>query len=161
MPKRERVPLYVPEHPDSVWSADFMLDALACGRSFRTFNVTDDFNREIVHIEIDTSITSVRLVRIFERIAQERPFPQVQRTDNRPEFLGKAFVQWAKAHGMAIQYIQPGKPNQNAYIEPSTAPIARRCLTSTCSPDSKMSAMPPGSSTSTTTNTVPTILSAA
>ena len=118
MPKRERVPLYVPEHPDSVWSADFMLDALACGRSFRTFNVTDDFNREIVHIEIDTSITSVRLVRIFERIAQERPFPQVQRTDNRPEFLGKAFVQWAKAHGMAIQYIQPGKPNQNAYIEP-------------------------------------------
>ena len=118
MPKRERVPLYVPEHPDSVWSADFMLDALACGRSFRTFNVTDDFNREIVHIEVDTSITSVRLVRIFERIAQERPFPQVQRTDNRPEFLGKAFVQWAKAHGMAIQYIQPGKPNQNAYIEP-------------------------------------------
>ena len=61
---------------------DFMLDALACGRPFRTFNITDDFNREAVHIEIDTSITSLRLVRIFERIRQERPLPQVLRTDN-------------------------------------------------------------------------------
>ena len=117
LPKRERVPLYVPEHPDTIWSADFMHDALACGRPFRTFNVLDDFNREAVHIEVDTSITSVRLVRIFERIAQERPLPQVLRTDNGPEFLGDVFVQWAKGRGMAIQYIQPGKPNQNAYIE--------------------------------------------
>jgi len=117
LPKRERVPLYVPECPDRVWSADFMLDALACGRSFRAFNLLDDFNRGAIHIEVDTSITSARLVRIFERIAQERPLPQVLRTDNGPEFLGEAFVSWAKAHGMAIQYIQPGKPNQNAYIE--------------------------------------------
>ena len=115
--KRERVPLYVPERPDTVWSADFMLDALACGRSFRTFNIIDDFNREIVHIEVDTSLTSQRLVRIFEQIRQERPLPQVLRTDNGPEFLGEAFTAWAKANGMAIQYIQPGKPNQNAYIE--------------------------------------------
>src|SRR5690606_38352316 len=85
--KRECVPLYVPECPDRVWSADFMLDALACGRSFRTFNLLDDFNREAVHIEVDTSITSARLVRIFERISQERPLPQVLRTDNGPEFL--------------------------------------------------------------------------
>lgn len=117
LPKRECVPLYVPEQPDTVWSADFMLDALACGRSFRTFNIIDDFNREIVHIEVDTSITSQRLVRIFEQIRQERPLPQVLRTDNGPEFLGEAFVQWAKLNGMAIRYIQPGKPNQNAYIE--------------------------------------------
>lgn len=117
LPKRERVPLYVPEHPDSVWSADFMLDALACGRSFRTFNITDDFNREAVHIEVDTSITSARLVRIFEQIRQERPLPRVLRTDNGPEFLSETFKQWARRHGMAIQYIQPGKPNQNAYIE--------------------------------------------
>lgn len=117
LPKRERVPLYVPEHPDTVWSADFMCDALACGRGFRTFNITDDFNREAVHIEIDTSITSTRLVRIFEQVRQERPLPQVLRTDNGPEFLGEIFTQWAKRQGMAIQYIQPGKPNQNAYIE--------------------------------------------
>lgn len=94
-----------------------MSDALACGRNLRTFNITDDFNREVVHIEIDTSITSVRLVRIFEQLRQERPLPQVLRTDNGPEFLGEAFTQWAKRNGMAIRYIQPGKPNQNAYIE--------------------------------------------
>ncbi len=54
LPKRERVPLYVPRLPDSVWSVDIMSDALACGRRFRTFNVVDDFNREVLHIEIDT-----------------------------------------------------------------------------------------------------------
>ena len=117
LPKRERVGLYVPRLPDTVWSADFMSDTLACGRCFRTFNVVDDFNREALHIEVDTSITSARLVRIFEQLRQERGLPQVLRTDNGPEFLGEAFVSWAKSAGMAIQYIQPGKPNQNAYIE--------------------------------------------
>lgn len=63
---RELVPLYVPRLPDTVWSADFMVDALACGRRFRTFNVVDDFNREALHIEVDASLTSHRLVRIFE-----------------------------------------------------------------------------------------------
>ena len=117
LPKRHRVPLYVPCLPDTVWSADFMSDALNNGRRFRTFNVADDFNRQALHIEIDTSITSMRLVRIFERLRNEHGLPQVLRTDNGPEFLGEAFTSWAKEAGMAIQYIQPGKPNQNAYIE--------------------------------------------
>jgi putative transposase len=117
LPKRERVPLYVPRTPDSVWPADFMSDALVCGRRFRTFNVEDDFNREALHIEVDTSISSLRLVRIFQRLQRERGLPQVLRTDNGPEFLGEAFTEWAKEQGMAIQYIQPGQPNQNAYIE--------------------------------------------
>lgn len=117
LPKRHRVELYVPKLPDAVWSADFMSDALLCGKRFRTFNIVDDFNREAVHIEIDTSITSLRLVRIFERIRSQRPLPQVLRTDNGPEFLGEPFIEWAKEAGMAIQYIQPGKPNQNAFIE--------------------------------------------
>ena len=117
LPKRERVPLYVPRLPDTVWSADFMADALACERRFRTFNVVEDFNREALHIEIDTSISSARLVRVFEQLKRDHGLPQVLRTDNGPEFLGEVFVQWAKQNGMAIQYIQPGKPNQNAYIE--------------------------------------------
>jgi putative transposase len=117
LPKRERVALYVPRLPDSVWSADFMSDTLNCGRRYRLFNVVDDFNREALHIEVDTSITSERLVRIFERLRKERGLPQILRTDNGPEFLGEAFTHWAKDAGMAIQYIQPGKPNQNAYIE--------------------------------------------
>lgn len=82
LPKRERVPLYVPLLPDAVWSADFMADALACGRRFRTFNVVDDFNREALHIEVDTSISSARLVRIFEQLKRDHGLPQVLRTDN-------------------------------------------------------------------------------
>lgn len=117
LPKRLRVPLYVPRLPDTVWSADFVSDVLFNGRRFRTFNVVDDFNREALHIEIDTLITSALLVRIFERLQTEHWLPQVLRTDNGPEFLGEVFTSWAKAAGMAIQYIQPGKPNQNAYIE--------------------------------------------
>jgi putative transposase len=117
LPKRVRVPLYVPAEPDTVWSADFMADALYCGRRFRTFNVVDDCNREAVHIEVDTSITSARLKRIFQRLQAERGLPRVLRVDNGPEFLGETFTGWAKEAGMAIQYIQPGKPNQNAYIE--------------------------------------------
>ena len=70
-----------------------------------------------MHVEVDTSITSQQLVHIFEQIRQERPLPLVLRTDNAPEFLGETFTAWAKANGMAIQYIQPGKPKQNTYIE--------------------------------------------
>jgi putative transposase len=117
LPKRERVALYVPKLPDTVWSVDFMSDALACGKRFRTFNVVDDFNREALHIEVDTSINSHRLVRVFEQLKRDHGLPQVLRSDNGPEFLGEAFTSWAKSNGVAIQYIQPGKPNQNAYIE--------------------------------------------
>jgi putative transposase len=73
--------------------------------------------RQALHIVIDTSITSMRLLRISERLQAEHGLPQVLRNVNGPEFLGEAFTSWAKNAGMAIQYIQPGKPNQNAYIE--------------------------------------------
>lgn len=75
LPKRERVPLYVPSFPDRVWSADFMSHTLWNGRRFRTFNVVDDFNREALHIEVDTSITSGRLVRVFEQLRAHRGLP--------------------------------------------------------------------------------------
>lgn len=81
LPKRERVPLYVPRLPGTVWSADFMADALACERRCRTFNVVDDVNREALHIEIDTSIASARLIRVFEQLKRERDVPQGVSTD--------------------------------------------------------------------------------
>ena len=87
-PKRERVPLNVPRLPDSVWSADFMSDAFASGRRFRTFNVIADFNREALHIEVDTSINAQRLIRVFERPQRERGLLQMLRTDNGTEVLG-------------------------------------------------------------------------
>lgn len=117
LPQRVQNPLFVPQRPDQVWSADFMSDSLYTGRRFRTFNVIDDFNREALAIEVDTSITSKRLIRVFERLRKTRGLPSEIRCDNGPEFLGGEFVGWAEANGIKIQYIQPGKPNQNAYIE--------------------------------------------
>ena len=117
IPPRTRRSLFVPEQPNQVWSADFMSDSLYAGKRFRTFNVIDDFNREILAIEIDTSLTSKRLIRVFERLREQRGLPKVLRVDNGPEFLSHEFVGWAGSVGMAIQYIQPGKPNQNAYVE--------------------------------------------
>ena len=89
----------------------------AGGPRFRTFNVLDDFNREAVAVEIDTSLTSQRLIRLFERLRVERGLPQRLRVDNGPEFLSAAFVAWADAAGLVLQYIPKGEPNQNAYIE--------------------------------------------
>lgn len=70
-----------------------------------------------MHIEIDTSLSSKRLVRVFEILSLERGLPEVFRVDNGPEFIGNELVSWAESRGIKIQYIQPGKPNQNAYIE--------------------------------------------
>ncbi len=117
LPRRIKKPLRVPQQPNQVWSADFMSDVLYAGKRFRTFNVIDDFNRELLHVEIDTSITAKRLIRVFERLRLERSLADVLRTDNGSEFLSGEFVTWAESAGMTIQYIQPGKPNQNAYIE--------------------------------------------
>lgn len=117
VPKRERVPLTVPAMADRVWSADFMSDALYHGPRFRTFNVIDDFNREALAIEIDTSLRASRLLRVFARLGAERGYPAVLRVDNGPEFTSSEFMAWAEAHGIGIHYIQPGKPNQNAFIE--------------------------------------------
>ena len=117
LPPRDPLPLLVPEQPNQVWSADFMSDALTNGVRFRTFNVLDDYNREALAIEIDTSLPSARLVRVFEQLATERGLPDILRTDNGPEFLGEVFVSWCQARGILIDSIEPGKPNQNAFIE--------------------------------------------
>lgn len=117
VPQRNPLPLVVPDRPNLIWSADFVSDALYHGPRFRTFNVIDDFNREALHIEIDTSLPSQRLVRVFEQLEQERGLPDILRTDNGPEFLGQVFVDWCDEKGIWIDYIEPGKPNQNAYIE--------------------------------------------
>jgi putative transposase len=117
LPKRLRQPLMAPQRPNHVWSADFVSDALYAGSRFRAFTVIDDFNREVVAIEVDTSITARRLIRVFERLRFTRGLPDVLRVDNGPEFLSSELVTWAESAGMTIQYIQPGEPNQNAYIE--------------------------------------------
>jgi len=110
-------PLAVPETLNQVWSMDFMHDQLSDGRSFRLFNVIDDYNREGLGIEADLSLPAARVIRSLEQIIEWRGKPQTIRCDNGPEYLSGALQAWARLQGIHIQYIQPGKPQQNAYIE--------------------------------------------
>jgi putative transposase len=110
-------PLTVPVAINECWSMDFMHDALEDGRSFRLFNVIDDFNREGLGIEADFSLPGERVVRTLERIIEWRGKPQAIRCDNGPEYISAAVTQWAERQRIRLDYIQPGKPQQNAYIE--------------------------------------------
>lgn len=96
---------------------DFMSDSMVNGRRFRTFNVIDDCTREALAIEIDTSLSSKRIIRILERVILERGKPNIIRTDNGPEFTSKNLELWAKVNEIEIQFIQPGRSIQNGYIE--------------------------------------------
>ena len=109
--------LAVPEAPNVSWSMDFMADRLEDGRAFRLLNVLDDFNREGLGIEIDFSLPADRVIRSLDRIMEWRGQPGSIRVDNGPEYVSGKLLAWAGKRGISIQYIQPGKPQQNAYIE--------------------------------------------
>jgi len=117
LPLREKHPLQVPERMNETWSMDFMHDSLESGRKFRTFNVIDDFNRESLAIEVDTSLSGERVVRVLEETISWRGKPNKIRVDNGPEFISSAFVGFCEREHISIDYIQPGKPMQNGYIE--------------------------------------------
>jgi len=110
-------PLTVPTTINETWSMDFMHDQLGDGRSFRVFNVLDDHNREALGMEVDFSLPAERVVRALDQIIEWRGKPLVIRCDNGPEYVSHAVQQWAKARGIRLEFIQPGKPQQNAYVE--------------------------------------------
>ena len=110
-------PLAVPEAINQCWSMDFMHDQLSDGRSYRLFNVIDDFNREALAIDIDLSLPSERVVRALDQIIEWRGKPLVIRSDNGPEYISGTFIAWAQRRGIRLDHIQPGNPQQNAYIE--------------------------------------------
>jgi putative transposase len=109
--------LAVPEAPNTTWSMDFMADRLADGRQFRLLNVLDDFNREGLGIEVDFSLPAERVIRSLDRIIEWRGKPNTIRVDNGPEYISGKLLIWAEKLGITIQHIQPGQPQQNAYIE--------------------------------------------
>jgi putative transposase len=109
--------LSVPEGINQIWSMDFMHDQLQDGRSFRLFNVIDDFNREALGIEVDFSLPSERVIRALNQIIEWRGKPRAIRCDNGPEYVSGKLIAWAEAQQIRIEYIQPGKPQQNAYVE--------------------------------------------
>jgi len=110
-------PLVVPEAPNATWSMDFMHDQLTDGRTFRLFNVLDDFNREGLGIEADFSLRALRVIRALDQIIEWRGKPGRLRCDNGPEFISQELEQWAVRHGIQLEFIQPGNPQQNAYVE--------------------------------------------
>jgi len=109
--------LAVPHAMNECWSMDFMHDQLSDGRSFRLFNVIDDFNREGIVIEVDFSLPSIRVIRALKQAIEWRGKPKQIRCDNGPEYISHLLARWADSAGIEILFIQPGNPQQNAYIE--------------------------------------------
>lgn len=117
LPPRHPQPLSPSLAPNVCWSIDFMRDALSNGRAFRTFNVVDNFNRQALAIRVDTSLPSRKVTVCLDQIADERGYPHSLRLDNGSEFTAQHFKDWAKQHGILLDFTDPGCPYQNAYIE--------------------------------------------
>jgi putative transposase len=124
----ERQALAIPVRANERWSMDFISDALGEGRKFRSLNVVDDFNRECLAAEVDTSIPGARVVRVMERLREQRGLPQILVTDHGPEFAGRALDVWAYERGVKLHFIEPGKPVQNAFIESFNGKMRDECL---------------------------------
>jgi putative transposase len=117
LPVRPVHPMAMIPQPNVVWALDFMSDTLYGGRRFRTLNILDEGVREVLAVEVDTSLPAERVVRVLEQVVAWRGQPQAVRLDNGPEFLADRFATWCADREIALWFIQPGKPNQNAFVE--------------------------------------------
>lgn len=117
LPARILHPLEAVSKINASWSMDFMSDSLLSGRKFRVLNLLDDFNREALAIEVDTSFRAERVIRVLEQVSEWRGLPERIRVDNGPEFISSKLGLWCEDKKINLRFIQPGKPTQNAYIE--------------------------------------------
>lgn len=124
----ERRPLQMPTAPNQVWSMDFVSDALDHGQRIKCLTIVDDFTKEAVEIVVDHGIGGAYVARALDQVSKFRGYPRVIRTDQGPEFTGKALDQWAWERGVALRLIQAGKPTQNAYIESFNGKFRDECL---------------------------------
>ena len=109
--------LTVPESINQCWSMDFVHDSLQGDRSYRLLNIIDDFNKEGLAIEVDFSLSAERVIRALNQVIDWRGKPKSIRCDNGPEYVSKLLHDWAEKHQIKLLFIQPGKPQQNAYVE--------------------------------------------
>ena len=128
LPARVKQALYQPAALNEVWSIDFMSDTLWDGRRFRLLNIIDDYNREVLHIETDLSLPTLRLIRVLEYLKEFRGLPQIIRVDNGPEFISHHLDMWCKQHKISLAFIQPGKPMQNGFVERCNGNIRKELL---------------------------------
>lgn len=128
LPARVKQALLRPQGPNQVWSIDFMHDTLWDGRTYRLLNVIDDYNRQLLAVEVDTSLPALRVIRVLEAIKEARPLPQMIRVDNGPEFISHKLDAWCRQLGITLHHIQPGKPTQNAYVERFNGNMRRELL---------------------------------
>ena len=124
----ERQPLIRPLAANQVWSMDFVFDRTAEGRVIKCLTIVDDATHEAIAIEVERAISGLNVTRVLDRLALTRGLPQVIRTDNGKEFCGKAMATWAHERGVQLRLIQPGKPNQNAYVESFNGRLRDECL---------------------------------
>ncbi len=124
----ERQPLVRPVSANQVWSMDFVFDRTADGRMLKCLTIVDDATHEAVAIEVERAISGLGVTRVLDRLALSRGLPQVIRTDNGKEFCSKPMVTWAHERGIQLRLIQPGKPNQNAYVESFNGRFRDECL---------------------------------
>jgi putative transposase len=123
-----RLPRVRAARPNEQWSMDFVRDTLADGRVFRCLTIVDDFTRECPAIEVDLSLPGLRVCRTLDVLAATRGLPRTITVDNGPEFAGRTLDAWAHWHGVALQFIRPGKPVENAYIESFNGRFRDECL---------------------------------
>jgi putative transposase len=128
IPVSERQPLLRPGTANEVWSMDFVFDRIATGRTLKCLAIVDDATHEAVDVVPEHTIGGDHLTRILDGICAQRGKPAVIRTDNGPEFTGKAMLIWAHRTGVILRLIEPGKPNQNAYIESFNGRLRDECL---------------------------------
>ena len=114
--------------PNQEWSIDFISDALANGRAIRALTVIDGFTKESPVIEVDSSLSAPRITRVLDEIIEQRGRPDGLRLDNGPEFTSRCFIAWAEQRGIALVFIQPGKPVQNSFIESFNGRFRDECL---------------------------------
>lgn len=117
LPARVKEPIVRPIYPNITWSMDFMHDTLSEGSKFRAFNIVDDFNREVLNITLERSITSKRVIRELRKLINWRGKPERIRVDNGPEFIANVMEQWCNENEIELIFIEKGKPSQNGIIE--------------------------------------------